>query len=122
VNALLQEKIGWTTDWLVDLLVRLKKKYKKPVHSSEWGFMTYTGAGELGGIAQLPIYMKNKPYDEDEQANYIKKYCDKVLNKAKIEGSFYIEFNSDWNLTYALLHNGKRKKGYYMYKSYEIVS
>jgi hypothetical protein len=78
--------------------------------------MTFTGAGEWGGAMPLGVW-ETHPYDEDEQARYIKKYCD-MLNRARIDGYFYTVYNDDFDKTYGLYNGKKRKKSFYMYKSY----
>jgi len=95
------------------------KRFRKPVLSTEWGCMTYTGSGGVAGIAQ--VYEEKNPYDEDEQANYIRKYCE-TLNKIGIDGSFYTIYNDNDPKGFGLLNGTKRKKGFYMYKSYQKAS
>ncbi|MEM2998286.1 MAG: hypothetical protein QW542_04990 [Thermoproteota archaeon] len=116
VDAYIQEGIGWTEDWILNLLSRLKK-YNKPIQSMEAGCFTIKGAGKIAGLAPVTT----NPYDEDEQSNYIRKYC-KMLNKARIDGYFYTQYNDNWDKGYGLYHpiTKKRKKGFYMYKSYSI--
>ena len=129
VDAILQEGLGSTEDWILDLLWRLKQ-YHKPVDSMEAGCMSFTGAGRIAGTA--PLYNPQlRPYDEDEQANWIKRYCN-LLNRAKIDGYFYTQYNDPpgWEKGYGLYNPGyrpyppnrKRKKGFYMYKSYQRVT
>jgi hypothetical protein len=111
VNALLREN----SSWIYDLLTSLRK-YRKPIHSTEWGCGSYKGA-VAGDQAQT--LGGTLVYDEDVQASHIKGYCDDVLNRTRIDGSFYTELSNNWNLAYGLLCQGKRKKGFYMYKSYQ---
>jgi hypothetical protein len=115
VDAYVQEGVGWTEDWIVNLLSRLKR-YRKPVYSMEAGCYAIKGAGRFAG--QAPTV--ENPYDEDEQANYIRRYCE-MLNRARIDGYFYTFYNSTWDKGYGLYNGKKRKKGFYMYKSYERV-
>jgi hypothetical protein len=114
VDALLRDNLGGIIDFLTSLRI-----YRKPILSAEWGCGSYKGAvaGDqpqtLGGTLI---------YDEDEQANHIKRYCDDVLNRTRIDGSFYTELSNENDLAYGLLCRGKRKKGFYMYKSYQRAS
>ena len=116
VDAYIQEGIGWTETWILDLLSRLKM-YRKPVCSIEAGCFAIKGAGQIAGQAPL----SQNPLDEDEQANYIDRYC-KMLNRAGIDGYFYTVYNENWDKGYGLYNGKKRKKGFYMYKSYQRVS
>jgi hypothetical protein len=118
VDAYVQEGVGWTEDWILNLLSRLKM-YRKPVCSMEAGCYAIKGAGRFAGQAPLP----ENPYDEDEQANYIRRYCD-MLNRARIDGYYYTAYNDDWDKGYGLYNpdTRKRKKGFYMYKSYQRAS
>jgi hypothetical protein len=115
-DAYVMTKFGITDDWMLSHFSQLKR-YRKPIHSSEAGCMTFTGAGEWGGAMPLGVW-ETHPYDEDEQARYIKKYCD-MLNRARIDGYFYTVYNDDFDKTYGLYNGMKRKKGFYMYKSYQ---
>lgn len=118
-DAYVMTKFGVTEDWMLNHFSQLKR-YRKPIHSSEAGCMTFTGAGEWGGAMPLGVW-ESHPYDEDEQARYIKKYCD-MLNRARIDGYFYTVYNDDFDKTYGLYTGKKRKKGFYMYKSYQRVT
>ena len=115
VDAYIQDGVGWTEDWILSLLSRLKQ-YRKPVYSMEAGCYSIAGAGPIAG--QAPVM--GNPYDEDEQANYIRRYCN-MLNRARIDGYFYTFYNSTWDKGYGLYNpvTRKRKKGFYMYKSYQ---
>jgi len=119
VDAYVQPVTGWTEDWIYRLLQSLKR-FGKPVHSMETGCMTYSGAAHNGGDQQLNVWA-DRPYDEDEQANYIGRYCE-LLNRARIEGYFYTEYNDNFDKGYGLYNGNRRKKGFYMYKSYQRVS
>ena len=101
---------AWAPKELSDL-----KRFGKPVIASEFGCATYKGAG-LWGANDLNI--AEHSYDEDEQASYIDKYCN-MLNKADIDGAFYYMYNDDFDKSYGLYNGKKRKKGFYMYKSYQ---
>ena len=107
-----------TERWVLGLLSNLKR-YNKPIQSMEAGCMTFTGAARVAGTAPLHT-QESQQYDEDEQANWLKRYCD-LLNKARIDGYFYTQYNDNWDKGYALYnpYTRKRKKGFYMYKSYE---
>jgi hypothetical protein len=121
-DAYIFDSVGWTADWIKNHLSSLKR-FGKPVNSAEWGCMTFTGAGVISGTS--PLYVEQNPYDEDEQANYIRNYCE-MLNKADINGSFYTLYadNPTFEKGFGLLHNNNisRKKGFYMYKSYARAS
>ena len=118
VDAYVSEIYGQSEDWVFGLLSRLKM-YRKSVHCTETGCMTFSGAGYLGGASQnAGVTAISRPYDEDEQANYIDRYC-KTLNRARIDGYFYTLYNEHWDKGYGLYNGKKRKKGFYMYKSYK---
>jgi hypothetical protein len=91
-DAYVMDKFGITEDWILNHLSRLKR-YGKPVYSSEAGCMTYSGASHWGGAMPLNVWDKGA-YDEDEQADYIRRYCE-MLNRAKIEGYFYTLYNDN---------------------------
>jgi len=124
VDAILEEGLGSTEDWVLDLLSHLKK-YHKPIQSMEAGCMTFTGAGKVAGTAPLQTNsgIQELVYDEDEQANWIKRYCD-LLNRARIDGYFYTQYNDPFffDKGFGLYNDFKRKKGFYMYKSYQRTS
>jgi hypothetical protein len=116
VDAYVQPITGWTEDWIYQLLRRMKR-FGKPVHSMETGCMTYSGAAHNGGDQQLNVWA-DRLYDEDEQASYIRRYCE-LLNRARIDGYFYTEYNDNFDKGYGLYNGKRRKKGFYMYKSYQ---
>jgi len=118
-NAYIMDRFGWTENWVIQHLSSLRR-YGKPIISSEWGCMTFSGAGRVSAAG--PLFFAENPYDEDGQANYIKRYCN-MLNLEKIDGCFYTQYNETWDKGYGLYHpvTRKRKKGFYMYKSYERV-
>ena len=124
VDAMIQEKYGWTEDWIVDQLTRFKQKYHKPVVCMEAGCETFTGSSEVAGTSPL-LLAQERRYDEDEQANWLRRECD-TLNRARIDGYFYTQYNDPpgWETGYGLYNpdTRKRKKGFYMYKSYEVTS
>jgi hypothetical protein len=70
VDAYVQPLTGWTEDWIIQLLQSLRR-FRKPIHSMETGCMTFSGAAYNGGDEQLNAWA-GRPYDESEQANYIK--------------------------------------------------
>jgi hypothetical protein len=120
IDAYIWNRVGWTENWIIDLLKRLKK-FGKPVNTTEWGCLTYKNASEDW---QITAGMEKYPYDEDEQANYIRQYCE-MLNKAKINGAFYTQIDDERPKGYGLYLRSvtgkmRRKKGFYMYKSYYI--
>jgi hypothetical protein len=123
VDAYMQDVIGWDENWVIQYLSRLRR-YGKPVYSAEAGSMTFSGADELGAVIfqneKGQFVWELRPYDEDAQANYIKRYCD-MLNRARIEGYFYTQYNYDFGKGYGLYHPTRRsrKRGFYMYKSYQ---
>lgn len=119
-DAYVFDKAGWTTDWISRHLTSLKR-FGKPVNSAEWGCMTFKGAGAISGIS--PLYENQYPYDEEEQANYIDNYC-KMLNHTRIDGCFYTGYNQNAEdpKDFSLYYGTKRKKGFYMYKSYQRSS
>jgi hypothetical protein len=110
-DAYIWDKAGWTESWVINHLSGLKM-FRKPVNSTEWGCLTYKNASQDWQIA-----VEKYPYDEDEQANYIAKYCN-MLNKAKTSGAFYTQIDDERPKGYGLYNGFKRKKGFYMYKSY----
>lgn len=123
VDAYMQDVIGWDENWVIQYLSRLRR-YGKPVYSAEAGSMTFSGADELGAVIfqneEGQFVWELRPYDEDAQANYIKRYCD-MLNRARIDGYFYTQYNYDFDKGYGLYHPTRksRKRGFYMYKSYQ---
>ena len=124
VDAMIQEKYGWTENWIVDLLSHLKQKYRKPVYCMEAGCETFTGSAEVSGTSPL-LPTQDRQYDEDEQANWVRRECN-ALDRAKIDGYFYTMYNDPpgWDTGYGLYNpdTRKRKKGFYMYKSYQPSS
>lgn len=113
--------IGWTEDWNVDFLSHVKS-FRKPVISTDWGVFSYKGADQWGGIS--PIYLDDNPYDEDSQARYVDNYC-RMLNRARIDGCFWVQYNEQgFDKGHALYNplTRSRKKGFYMYKSYQRTS
>jgi hypothetical protein len=118
-DAYLCDACGWNTDWIVRHLQELKT-YRKPVNSSEWGCDTFSGAARIAAFS--PVYREQNPYDENDQADYVRRYCD-MLNRARISGCFYTQYNENYDKGYGLYNpvTRKRKKAFYMYKSYERV-
>jgi hypothetical protein len=88
----------------------------------EAGCMTFHGAAYYGGVITAETLADPMhSYDEEEQAEYIKRYCD-TLDKARIDGYFYSQYNDNFDRGYGLYLGFKRKKGFYMYKSYQRVT
>jgi hypothetical protein len=120
-DAYIMKKVGWTDDVVRNHLLGLKR-FGKPVNSTEWGCPTYKGAGYQAASDFLDEDLAKYPYDEDEQANYIAQYCS-VLNGARISGAFYTQIDDERPKGYGLYKIGyggaSRKKGFYMYKSYQ---
>jgi hypothetical protein len=120
VDLYVSETYGLSESLVLSILSGLKR-FGKPVNSTEWGCPTFTGAGPISSAWSVE-YAKQQPYDEDEQANYIQQYCE-TLNSATVNGSFYTLYNDDFFPRGYGLYNGmKRKKGFYIYKSYQRVS
>jgi hypothetical protein len=125
-DAYVWDKVGWTQDWIIHHLDRLTR-YGKPVNSTEWGCLTYKRASQEWAFTDADL--AEYPYDEDEQANYIQQYCE-MLNRAKIDGAFYTQIDDErpkgYGLYLATTHpfgpGSSRKKGFYMYKSYQRAS
>jgi hypothetical protein len=65
--------------------------------------------------------LRSSTEDQKEQADYIIKYLN-LLNKARIDGSFYISYNEPYPQYAGLLNSKKRKLGFYAYKSYQVGS
>jgi hypothetical protein len=123
-DAYIWDKAGWTEDYIINHLNKLKM-YRKPVNSTEWGCLTYKGASQEWGFTEEDF--AKYPYDEDEQANYIKRYCN-MLNRARIDGAFCAQLDDERLRGYGLYKatspgqfgaGSSRKKGFYMYKSYQ---
>jgi hypothetical protein len=114
MDAYIVESTFQTKDWIANRLSGLKR-FGKPVIASEFGCETFTGAGsvENGWLIQ-----NQRSYDEDEQANYIKRYCD-MLNNIRIDGAFWWAYNEEDVKGYGLYNGLNRRKGFYMYKSYQ---
>jgi len=126
VNAYVQTKDGWTEDVVASKLNNLKK-YSKPVYITEFGCATYAGAGKYGGSGWFPSYCSGSPYDEDEQANYYRRYLD-LINQVGVYGcSPYVfsEVYADDEVRstrfFSMINNAtkSRKKSFYAYKSYQ---
>jgi len=116
-DAYIWDAVGGTAEWAINHFSQMKQ-YGKPVNSTEWCCKTYKGAANMW-LNDLDA-LKKYPYDEDEQANYIEKYCN-MLNEANITGAFCTQYNTPpWG--YGLYNGLKRKKGFYMYKSYKRSS
>jgi len=123
-DAYIWDKAGMPENWVFKHLSNLKR-FGKPVYSTEWGCLTYKNASEDWQIA-----VDEYPYDEDEQSNYIAKYCN-LLNRARISGAFYTQIDDERLGGYGLYRasnppyfgaSSHRKKGFYMYKSYQLAS
>jgi len=85
-NVYIEDRVGWTENWIMRHLSRLERR-GKPVDSTESGCPTYKGAREQASSAFLDEDLAKYPYDEDDQASYIARYCE-MLNKANISGAF----------------------------------
>lgn len=123
-DAYIFEPNGGTENWAIRHLTGLKR-YGKPVNSTEWGCLTYKRASLEWGFTDSDL--AKYPYDEDEQANYIQQYCN-MLNRADISGAFYTQIDDERLRGYGLYKatnppyfgpGSSRKKGFYMYKSYQ---
>ena len=122
VDAYIWDKVGWTEQYVMNELQRLSFRFNKPVMATEWGCGTYKNASEDWQGEPGSDYS----YDEDEQANYIRQYCD-MLNRSVATGCFYTQIDDErpkgYGLYLATTHpfgpGSSRKKGFYMYKSYQ---
>jgi hypothetical protein len=106
-DAYLCDACGWGADWIVDHLQGLKR-YRKPVNSSEWGCDTFSGAAKIAAFS--PVYREQNPYDENDQADYVRRYCD-MLNRARISGCFYTQYNEDYDKAYGLYNPVTARRG-----------
>jgi len=116
-NAYLAPQFGIDEKFLINKFSQLGR-FGKPIIVSEFGSETYTGA--------LIEVFDNQPYDEDEQARNIKRYCD-MLNSANtgmslVTGAFPYIYNEEWPEGWGFYNGMQRKKGFYMYKSYQRAS
>jgi hypothetical protein len=125
LDAFLEDVNGLDEAFFSDLFSRLRRQHEKPVQSGEWGCFTYSGAARLGGNGMMNRYMSNATYNEDDQSKYIERYC-RMSNETGLDGIYYSIF---WDcaqgdcMSIGLLNNGRsRRKGFYMYKSYQRVS
>lgn len=115
----------WRTEHVPEALQRLTL-FAKPIIVTEFGCATFTGASKYGGIA----WKYTGTYNEDEQANTIEKYL-KIFSNLKIHGSYLYMFyqpkpwapETEWSIvkTGKIQNTLQRKKGFYMYKSYQRV-
>jgi len=101
---------------LLDKFSQLKR-FRKPIIASEFGCATWTGAGQ----ASDTTLFQSQAYDEDEQADSIDRHC-MMFNDARIDGAFLYIHNEEWDKGFGLYNGKKRKKGFYMYKSYQRAS
>lgn len=121
IDAYLTDANGWNENWMINLLNTLKQ-FGKPIHCFDFGMETYAGADKYGGAN--PLYLDDNPYDEEPQARYIVRELN-MLNQARIDGCFWGQRYNDKGLGNARGHalynplTHKRKKGFYMYKSYQ---
>ena len=121
IDAYIHDFLGWDETWMIALLDRLKR-FRKPVHCADFGMMSYAGADKFGGWS--PLYSSQYPYDEEPQARFTKRTLE-MLNRAKIDGCFWVQYNEQgFDKGHALYNplTRKRKKGFYMYKSYQRTS
>jgi hypothetical protein len=117
IDAYIHDFLGWNEDWMIALLNRLKR-FKKPIHCADFGMMSFVDADKFGGWS--PLYAREYAYDEEPQARYTRRTLD-MLNRARIDGCFWVQYNDNWVVGQGLYHplTRKRKKGFYMYKSYQ---
>ena len=117
VNAYIHDFLGWDEAWFLGLFSRLSVNMK-PIHSFDWGMMSFAGADKFGGWN--PLNIGQNPYDEEPQARYCERTM-KMLNSARIDGSFWVMYNDTFDRGHGLYNpqTKKRKKGFYMYKSYQ---
>jgi hypothetical protein len=82
--------------------------------------MSYSGADKWGGW--VPLYVDQNPYDEEPQVRFTKRTLN-ILNQAKIDGCFWVMYNDNFDRGHGLCNpqTKKRKKGFYMYKSYQRI-
>jgi len=115
-NAYLQPQFGKDESFFTEKFSQLEM-FGKPVIVSEFGSSTYAGA--------LTEDFEGQPYDEDEQARNIERYCDMVnsgnTSGTLVSGAFLYIYNEEWDEGWGLYNGLKRKKGFYMYKSYQRV-
>ena len=114
-NAYIDQYYGHTETNVLGQLSGLKR-YGKPVHSTEWGCFAFPDGEKYGGGGSL-FKPWQFPEDQKEQANYIIKYLN-MLNRAKIDGSFYILYDDPFPQSTGLLNGTRRRLGFYAYKSY----
>lgn len=114
IDLYLADAYGMNEQWMLNYLEKFGK-FGKPINWSEFGCLTYTGGGHYGYMTSA---WATSPYDEDEQAKYIQRYCN-TFSKAGIEGAYYYIYNEEWDKGFGLYNDKKRKKGFYMYKSYQ---
>lgn len=121
-DAYIWNKVGGTEQYVMNEIQNLSQKYRKQVMVTEWGCCTFKNASEDWQAEPGPNY----PYDEDEQANYIRQYCN-MLNRSVATGCFYTQVDDERPKGYGLYlaatnpfgPGSSRKKGFYMYKSYQ---
>jgi hypothetical protein len=118
VNTYIQDFLGWDENWWFNLLSRLKK-IGKPVYSTDFGMMSFAYADKWGGWN--PLHHNEGSYDEEPQVRFTYRTL-KMLNRAKIDGCFWVQYNDNFDKGHGLYHpiTRKRKKGFYMYKSYRL--
>ena len=122
VDAYVDDAHGLDDNWIFRLLERLKR-FRKPIHCADFGMMSYSGADKFGAGAPLYAYQHGydqPPYDEDPQVRFTKRTLD-ILNRARIDGCFWVQYNDNFDKGHGLYHpqTRKRKKGFYMYKNYQ---
>lgn len=117
VDAYITDAYGWDERWWVSMLSYLKR-FRKPIIVPDFGMETYAGADKYGG--DNPLYMDDKPYDEEPQARYIVREVN-MFHRASIDGCFWVRYNHEYDKEHGLYnpYTRKRKKGFYMYKSYQ---
>jgi hypothetical protein len=120
VDAYITDAYGWNEGWWVSLL-RYLRRFRKPIIVPDFGMETYAGADKYGG--DNPLHMDDNPYDEEPQARYITREL-KMFHQAGIDGCFWVRYNHEYDREHGLYnpYTRKRKKGLYMYKSYQRVT
>jgi len=100
------------------------KSFGKPVYITEFGSSTFKSACQWGGGGFF--HYNGEPYDEDAQASCIQNYL-KIFDPTRPDGCFLWEYKENdaqfmGIVTPPETGTSKRKKGFYMYKSYQRTS
>jgi len=118
-NAYIQDYWNQTEQWVMSLLQNLRR-YGKPIHSTEWGCFAFAGASKYGGGAAAMVNPYYQPESQKEQADYVIKYLN-MLNKVRIDGSYYMFYDDPYPQSSGLINGRKRKLAFYALKSYQRV-